>query len=500
MFLINLNFELNYGFVVIQFKNNHLFLLKINLFMKHTQKILKLLVLAMIFSLFSCSEDLYEVESNSNSGLTFKILTKEEIYKNQKLISKINEMESKNSQIQGKIVTDTIFNFTINTNSATYINNLDVETYTFEVLRAISDGKLENLILRGRPNGEYDSFLVKYGFTAEQKDQGSFNPNQYSKPVYTLIDFDYMTLLTSKCEYSSTIECDEIWTVTCSQGPPREGNNDGGSIGYVTYCNWIMSTGNCTVIWNESCGGGGGDFGGATTSPHGGGGSGLDLPQTPCEKVKNSFTKLPTLQSELSTLSGQTSELNERGRFKVTTATVIQTPSVNASGEVEFNPFTNNTLYSMMAHTHNSPANTTYSVFSWDDLNNLATLIRKGKVDTENFVSFLATADGTYYAFTIEDPETFAQFFAIKSDFDFDEIIGQKRANAMNKYFDPGKKGNPIIKENNTDNVKDEKAFLDFIQDNNIGASLFESNSTFTTFEKVTHNITTNNIDKQPCN
>lgn len=228
--------------------------------MKSTQKIIQFLLLGMIFILIGCSEDLYEKE-NSNSGLILKILPKDEVFKNQKLISKVMQTESINKQVQGKIVTDTIYDFTINTNSATYINNLGIETFTFEVLREVSDGKLENLILREKQHGEFDVFLIKYSFTIEQKNQIGFNPSQFNSPIYTLIDFDYQSLLTSKCLYRASLDCSENWNLICNTGPPNQGDLTGGSIQEEEYCNWVMTTGNCVVNWNESCGGGDSEIG-----------------------------------------------------------------------------------------------------------------------------------------------------------------------------------------------------------------------------------------------
>lgn len=268
----------------------------------------RLLFFGIVFILFGCSEDFYETE-NYDSGLIFKLLSREQILANQKLTLKINEVERTNSQIQGKIVYDTIYNFTINTNSATYINNLGIETYTFEVQRTLGDGKLENLVIREKPNGEFDSFLVKYGFTIEQKLLENFNPNQYSNPIYTLIDFDYQILLTGRCIYTSTVDCEEIWSVNCSTVPPRQGESDGGgSIDQVESCSWTMSIGNCMVNLNESCTGGSGDFGGATTSPHSSGGGSNTFPDTPCGRMQK--------KSSETVFKQKIKDLNKDANFK----------------------------------------------------------------------------------------------------------------------------------------------------------------------------------------
>ena len=42
--------------------------------------------------------------------------------------------------------------------------------------------------------------------------------------------------------------------------------------------------------------------------------------------------------------------------------------------------------------------------------------------------------------------------------------------------------------------------FLDILQNNDLGLSLFEVNPTFTAFDKVSHDKTTGIINKQPCN
>ena len=75
--------------------------------------------------------------------------------------------------------------------------------------------------------------------------------------------------------------------------------------------------------------------------------------------------------------------------------------------------------------------------------------------------------------------------------------IAEKRGSEAKKYYgllDPDP--NPIIKEDNLDTVLDEKAFLDLLQDNDLGLSLFEVNSTFTAFDKVSHDKTTGIINR----
>ena len=127
--------------------------------------------------------------------------------------------------------------------------------------------------------------------------------------------------------------------------------------------------------------------------------------------------------------------------------------------------------------------------------------MKNDKIDSEQFVAFLITADGTSFVLTIDNPDKFKKFFALSYEPNFDLSIAEKRVSEAKKYYgllDPDP--NPIIKENNLDTVADEKAFLDILQNNDLGLSLFEVNPTFTAFDKVSHDKTTGIINKQPCN
>lgn len=278
------------------------------------------------------------------------------------------------------------------------------------------------------------------------------------------------------------------------------------------YWAWQSSLVPCDDGGGGGTSSGSGQFGGGGS---GGGGSTTTTPvnncrnciqayiPTPCEKVKNQFTNNPTLQDRLNTLSSNTTATTERGFHKLSNSSIIQNAAVGTGGAVKMPDVPNGATCTILAHTHNSPATSTYSIFSWSDLQAFAQLLKLGKLDVNTFTAFLATADGTYYALTIENTQNFLQFFAIGGDPLYNENIAIKRVDQAKKYFGElasfNEVINPII-DINTDPIDDEKAFLDLLQDNNLGVSLFESNATFTTFEKVTHNKTTGNIDKTPCN
>lgn len=92
--------------------------------------------------------------------------------------------------------------------------------------------------------------------------------------------------------------------------------------------------------------------------------------------------------------------------------------------------------------------------------------------------------------------------FATKFDSNFDFNTSLNRYKQREEYYQGYPKDNipPLIIENSNDNLKDEKLFLDFLENSDIGLTLFEVNNTFDTFERATHNLITDNIDKENCN
>src|SRR5574343_562886 len=125
--------------------------------MKNNLKILFLLFsLLLLFN--SCSKDNFN-EINNENQLKIRKISKLEIEANFKLFSKLLQIDNTKENIQGKIVNDSVYNFSINTNFATFIDNGVFSTYTFEVFRNSSDNKLENLILKSNNQGGYDCVL-----------------------------------------------------------------------------------------------------------------------------------------------------------------------------------------------------------------------------------------------------------------------------------------------------------------------------------------------------
>jgi hypothetical protein len=225
-----------------------------------------------------------------------------------------------------------------------------------------------------------------------------------------------------------------------------------------------------------------------------------DIETLPCRKIINQLQSNSEILTEIQSMANKTGENTEWGRYKVTSANVIQTPPSDTNGAVSFPVPPGSSQYTFMAHTHNSPADITYSFFSWADINALGQMIKNNHIDNEHFVAYLATADGTYYALTIDDPDKLKQFFATKFDDYFDLNIALNREKLKARYFDPKMEGDAIIKENDTDLATDEKNMVKFLSEANMGMTLSESNSTFTNFQNLSYDKNNDKITKKNCN
>lgn len=223
-------------------------------------------------------------------------------------------------------------------------------------------------------------------------------------------------------------------------------------------------------------------------------------PKPECSKIFNQLNNYPDLKSELIALDGMTTETQEKGKYRANNTIEVQELGTGDDGMVEFESESIGKYY-MIAHTHNSPADSTYSVFSWHDFYAIKDLLILNKIKTSKFVFYLMTADETRYAMTINNKNKFLKFFATKLGDNFDMNINKKRVDERDKYYAPyDPEADPLIIEESNDNLQDLKYFLSFLQDNDLGLTLFEVDQNFNTFEKLTYNKQTDNVDHTGCN
>ncbi|GAA3789903.1 hypothetical protein GCM10022271_22800 [Corallibacter vietnamensis] len=519
---------------------------------KRLTNYLKLGILLFGFSLLSnsCQKDdgqfqtTKEIQTDSN--IKISTLRTTEIEQNKRLINKISKLKtdikakSSNSS-NNRDVYNSEYDFTINTDYAKHIDNGINHTYTFPIYRAQDNGLLENLLLVEQNDDTFKAYIVQYEFTEAEITAINFKEKINLENKVTFIEIDDNGLsddifgkyyYNGNCYednyvYQQASNCTAGGNHSFSDGAYSEDNPSGckawGTINMATTGGYVNIP---TLV---PCDGGGGSpsNGGnppdynptnPNNNPHGGGGSGnpttpitckrcpeldtdpVGTTQDECDKITQLFQDYPTLVAALQTNKGQTDLLQERGVYVVNTATIPQNPPIGQNGQVELDA--PNGQYICFSHTHNSPANTTYSVPSWGDfVDAIVPLVKSNKLDETRFVGFLFTADGTSYAYTINNITAFNQFWSLPGEPEFSMEQLNKRIKLMKDYYAPNDpSAQPLIQENSNDNITDLKHFLDFINDNNMGVTFFEESNNFTTFEQLTHNKTTNMVDNTPCN
>lgn len=100
----------------------------------------------------------------------------EEIEGNNKLMKKLTAIREKTIETttdsQSKIVYSSQYAFSINTDYVTYIESSDASyhSYTFQIRRELETDSLENLLFSLQPDGNYKTSIVTYAITAKEKE------------------------------------------------------------------------------------------------------------------------------------------------------------------------------------------------------------------------------------------------------------------------------------------------------------------------------------------
>lgn len=473
----------------------------------------------------ACEKDVFSLETSGSQEPRVSVSTiyGQKIKANAFVAEKI-ELLSRRANIQGR-GGDTL-SLEIDTTFARYAKTADgsYHSYTFKVLNPPKD-TYQNLTFSSIDGG-YQIFLVNYYLTENQVQlvrSGKMNPVSYTEitDLDILSDGGYQAK-ENPCDgitsyYVAPEECGGQDHHDYGEECPYEGTSLAATPGY-----WVVEYVPCTgagtgvdtsnpPIFNP------GDF----EDPNGtitiGGADGnnyiptilcddcpeLEQPflKSGCKKIKKLFEEHPNYKDELIALAAKTSETVENGIFIDDVSSNVQTVPPGTSGKLDISNDPTNP-YVSIAHTHNSPDSTTYSVFSWDDLAFMARAMENGKIKTNKFVAFLMTADGTNYALTINDPGKLMDLFYHPNGgagdmADVEKMIDMERV--FKEYYDPDN-AEAKIEENNTDDNADRNALLQLLRDNDCGVDLFECDDTFTTFEKLMLNANNTDVTKENCN
>ena len=216
------------------------------------------------------------------------------------------------------------------------------------------------------------------------------------------------------------------------------------------------------------------------------------------------MAKFPGLKQSLIDLAATTSDSHENGIFIDKSATAetpdpIQTVPVGSAGTIKIN-LNPPQKYVMLAHTHDAHGDDgtgTFSIFSSGDMAVISNLIQKNKIDTDNFVFYVFTADGTRYAMTINcasclEPFCYPCGAPVGTPVDVNKMV--KKSDLLDQFYN---KTDGIHTQSNPED--DIKTFLKFIEKANLGVSLFEVDATFTSFEKLEYDSKWSKVIKTPC-
>jgi hypothetical protein len=467
------------------------------------RNILKLFTLGTVFMLGSCAEERYYDAVSNKSNINIRKVSMKDIQlrSNFKLMEAVSKVKQKSSLVEnalGRIVYDSINNFYFDDENGTLIEKDGKDAYTFPIKRISgNEAKLENIVFNKNVFNEYDTYIVKYDFTEAALAQMSNQDIELNASQNT----DY-----TQVAGRINTDCITIYLSACS-GDPYDCH--GTECGYyeVQFCEGSGGT------LND----GGNSTGDATTSngnpiltipTPGGGGAG----PKPCKKIKNQKDTYPGLQQALIDLETTKTQNHENGIFINSNSPNVQnlpTSTVQGAAVGMPNPATG-VKYKVAGHTHDAvgPVGTgTYSIYSWGDLSRLASLYKANQIDNDFFTLYLATADNTRYAITIDFSFGFADYFDYTTD-----PYNPQNSNYFNmeKYEKLNKKEKEYYKDEAvggsdkiglaTNPADDLKIFLSMLKDLKLEVSLFEVDPTYTIYEKLTLTASGTVQKGEPCN
>ena len=477
-------------------------------------------------------EELETNEPHKQGKLKLWVAHGEKVFNDsKKLRERVTSLKRRNIYAR---LTSTIYNFSIDEEHVQVIVGDDYTQYTFNVERDNpTPNLLENYVCKIYTDGEVFQYLMGYPYTIGQNGityqmQNStiqvisdeniavttagrgFPPGCVPEFLYEVLTYQCTNYSCGgaghlygdhNCECGKTVNCSEAYQI----------------------CGWIT-----TAIYG-GCGGGGsgGDSGDGGLTPPAGGGSGGSggTPSEPivtipfedfkdpikeCENIKKLLDENPIFRDSIKNIAATAlTATSEKAVTLKSDGTISVINGVNSKVTVTQTPINK---YKALFHIHNG--NQTYSIYSLHDLIWTAQVhILHSKIDTRNFVSFLATGKGTYYAFTINDIQKFQMFFDFVKH-QKTSITPQERTEYLNKLklnsfmFDKFFSWSephptfPLIKENSIDNNEvDLENFMSFLAEGNIGISVFETNANFDTFSIINKNpiVGDNSVIKTPC-
>ena len=483
-----------------------------------------ILLIGITIFFFTCEKDIEHEENleSQDSNLfskidftTFKDKVKDENIESLDINKLVNRQTISLGELQYRTESE---NFVISIDSTDVLTaeKDGITSYTFKT-QTTDNSKTTNYILAHDENNNTDEYYLTY------ENDGS------SKVIDPSNGYEVTT------QSRGSVWCpitEEQLVCTCAG---HTADQCGGCSGWETVT-VVIGNEYCGPSLGEGSGGGSGDGNGDGEGTGGGSGDGNDggndLPidgpiitkpvkeleseeeiirKRECKKIKKIINDLnPDFMTKLRDLKNK-DDLNFESGVAVFEDDLVQ----DYQGSEEISTIQNYPVaptsdYISVGHVHNETNDIkTYSVFSLQDLEWVARKYEQGYLNTSEFVTFLATADGNYLALTINSASKFWEFFRY-IDAAYPSATVQQRQEAatklnevsptLNKYYKS--LTNPLIKENaqgTTNNRYQLRYFMQFLEEANAGVTVFETNENFDSFSELVLNGTNVVGNEIPC-
>ncbi|KAF2519709.1 hypothetical protein E0W68_00285 [Flavobacterium salilacus subsp. salilacus] len=500
--------------------------------MKKTLKKLQPALLVVLLAFTCCQQDDVHMNDNNTSAKgNSRMITYEELKAMPKAISML---ESLKEQRRKKSVYNERYDFTVDTTEIFLVEIGDYHSLTFTISRdsAYTD-VTENLVLNWEPYEDYKTYMAEYMLTEEEKEKiadGEYVDTKDKERLLVLPEFSPSTILKSAggAGEDQIIMVDGI----CYKGMWVRDESYSGIPGQIekSKFKWVYlpvpcPEGHLDPSYTEGNHPGGG---GPTNMPifntpypisqepitnmpgpggYNGGTGNSGSPYNPiytkprveiaiahpreCKKIKDALDS-NNFRQEVVDLAGKVNDpVNEYGAGLDRFGNVIPfPPGPEIQVPIPFGTPSFPNGYIVVSHTHNNSIAGTLSVFSIYDLRNIAQFLFDNHINDGTFVATLSTAKGTHYALTINNVTKFKDFFFYLSGStnpaDAQKIlISAKNATSISKKYFENTTGNAIISESDTNNMNVLRGFLEFLNEANMGVSLFKTQANFQNFEQV---------------
>lgn len=524
-----------------------------------------LFLVAIIFWRCDFEENLPLEQENAIVG-RYKVQNKtyNDLIDDEKISNLIQSYPSK-EEIKSKLATGrTIYsnenNFYVDTKKSVYIEDSETSysSYTFAVFRTTTDttNYIENLVLSFPKEGYYQLTLLRYEVTAQQKQDiqnGVYVDLSNTTITKTVVeDTVFGAALSSKFMLVQDGNCFKLVSYSCTCENPEGGGgeeiwtfceDEGGGGGSGSYGNGYSGSGEGNGGYSGNGNGGGysGNGNGSGGNPGGGGGNGgggvvttpiaieIDevITNTPCDEL-NKLTQNPIydphpymdsqdkrIRTAIINMSSEISPNHESGYSFINTTNnqsygpyANYTPHPSEPNRMYFPsyPYMFGTI-----HTHPNDGfhipmfshHDIYSLLSIAEYYNENALPSSNPSGNNLFVSVLVVEINNHsytYAIKIEDITKLQNLKNIHPKGTGTKIKWKNYGEKLLKYYEEGANGA------DGSPTQYEKTFLQFIQDQNLGVSLYEMEQQNEGTPNVQENWkkleldSNNEINETPCN